>query len=182
MHELILGGAKSGKSRAAEARAATWLARPGHEALLVATALPGDAEMQQRIQRHRQDRARSIPVLACLELAGSALSPALRQHSAAHRLLVVDCLTLWLTQRMFALPGAPQPDPADEELATTLAGLPGPVVLVSNEIGLGVMPMGADTRRFLDALGLLHQQIAQCCSRVTLMVAGCALTLKGAPS
>jgi adenosylcobinamide kinase / adenosylcobinamide-phosphate guanylyltransferase len=182
MHELILGGAKSGKSSAAEARAAAWLAQPGHEALLVATALPGDAEMQQRIQRHRHDRARSMPALACLELAGSALSAALREHSAAHRMVVVDCLTLWLTQRLFPLPGAPLCDPADEDLVLTLADLPGPVVLVSNEIGLGVMPMGADTRRFLDALGLLHQQVAQRCSRVTLMVAGCALALKGVGS
>jgi adenosylcobinamide kinase / adenosylcobinamide-phosphate guanylyltransferase len=107
----------------------------------------------------------------------------LRQHGSADRLLVVDCLTLWLTQCAMPASG-PALGPAAlqaavDELVRALHEAPGAVVLVSNEIGLGVMPMGAETRRFVDLLGWLHQAVAACCSRVTLMVAGHGLVVKG---
>src|ERR1700682_307259 len=95
--ELILGGQKSGKSRAAEARAARWLGVAGHEALLVATARAGDVEVAARIARHREERAARIPNLQTLEQC-EGLSGALAEWSRPHRLVVVDCLTLWLTQ------------------------------------------------------------------------------------
>lgn len=183
MHELILGGQKSGKSRTAELRAAAWLAaRPGHEAVLVATAVAGDAEMVERIARHRADRALRVPGLQTVEVA-AGLAGALRQASAPHRFVVVDCLTLWLTQLAMPLHGAPA-DAASlaaerRALCAALAEAPGPVVLVSNEIGLGVAPMSREARAFVDALGLLHQAVAERCERVTLMVAGCALAVKG---
>ena len=178
-HELILGGARSGKSRCAEARAAAWLAQPGHSALLIATALAGDAEMAARIQRHRADRAERLPALAVLELAGG-LAQAIADHAAPTRLLVVDCLTLWLTQLRMPPGGlaAVESDPAETALLQALAAAPGPVVLVSNEIGQGVMPMSAEARAFVDALGRLHQRVAALCGRVTLMVAGLELTVK----
>lgn len=183
MHELILGGQKSGKSRTAEARAAAWLqAAPGHEATLVATALAGDDEMDRRIQRHREERAERVPGLATVEVP-QALPEAVQQLAAPQRLLVVDCLTLWLTQLAMPLHG-PAADEAAlaaqrSALCRALAQAAGPVVLVSNEIGLGVAPMSREARHFIDALGLLHQAVAAACSRVTLMVAGCELAVKG---
>ncbi|RZS58065.1 bifunctional adenosylcobinamide kinase/adenosylcobinamide-phosphate guanylyltransferase [Sphaerotilus mobilis] len=180
-HTLILGGQKSGKSRAAEQLAGDWLSSgQGRGATLVATAWPGDEEMRMRIARHQGDRTERVPGLALHELAGD-LAHALQMLSTVDRLLVVDCLTLWLTQLAMPPPGvdAGDVDGAIERLCAVLPGLPGPVVLVSNEIGLGVMPMGAETRRFLDRLGLLHQRLARVCTRVTLMVAGMPLVVKG---
>lgn len=181
-HELILGGAKSGKSRTAEQRAAAWLAGGGERrATLVATALPGDAEIGARIARHRADRAARLPALDTVE-APHALGATLRRLAQPQRLLVVDCLTLWLTQCLLPPPGVA---PADwpHERAALLAALrdsASPVVLVSNEIGLGVMPLGAEARECIDALGLLHQELAAACARLTLMVAGCEWPVKGA--
>jgi adenosylcobinamide kinase/adenosylcobinamide-phosphate guanylyltransferase len=180
MPELILGGQKSGKSRAAESRAAAGLARPGREALLIATAIPGDHEMAARIARHRLDRARRVPGLRTLE-EPRALAPVLRSHGSEHRLLVVDCLTLWLTNLLLPLEGpalgSAGIDAATDELVEALRTARGPVVLVSNEIGLGVSPMSAEARLFIDALGTLHQRLAAVCEPVTLMVAGRALRL-----
>ncbi|MGY0194492.1 bifunctional adenosylcobinamide kinase/adenosylcobinamide-phosphate guanylyltransferase [Leptothrix sp. BB-4] len=185
MHTLILGGQKSGKSRAAEQRAADWLAAgAGRRATLIATAWPGDDEMRARIARHQADRAARAPGLATHELAGGIdgdLAAALHRLAADRHLLVVDCLTLWLTQLLMPPPGLPVQDAAAaiDRLCAALADAPAPVVLVSNEIGLGVMPLGAETRRFLDTLGLLHQRLAGRCDRVTLMVAGLPVHLKG---
>jgi len=178
-HELVLGGQRSGKSRRAEALAAEWLARsPAHEALLVATAAAGDEEMRDRIERHRADRRARLPRLACVE-ATEDLAGVLRRHAAPHRLVIVDCLTLWLTRCM--LPHDAPPREADEDIAALLEAVlaaPGPLVLVSNEIGLGVIPMAVEARRFVDELGRLHQALAARCARVTLMVAGLPLSVK----
>lgn len=182
MHELILGGCKSGKSRCAEQRAADWLAWPGRSAMLLATALPGDDELRERIARHRADRAMRVPALGTVEVP-VALAEAVAVHSAEHRLLVVDCLTLWLTNLRMPLVGEPVSEEAwrarEQELIDALNSARGPVVLVSNEIGLGVMPLGAETRRFVDSLGMLHQRVTKACSHVTLMVAGHELAVKG---
>lgn len=181
MHELILGGARSGKSRRAEMRAAQWL-QGGGTALLIATAHEGDAEMAARIARHRADRAQRVPLLRSHELAGE-LGAALLAHSSPRCMVVVDCLTLWLTQLAMPLQGPPATpaalQAAGEDLVAALRCASGPALLVSNEIGLGVMPLGAQTRRFVDTLGWLHQAVAECCGRVSLMVAGQELVLKG---
>jgi len=187
--ELVLGGQRSGKSRRAEQLAQHWLARDAaHGATFIATATAHDDDMRARIARHRADRAQHLPRMACVEapveLAGAiAQSPAM--HDANH-LLVVDCLTLWLTNLQFPL--APReallPDALAlqcEALQDALAQCAGPVVLVSNEIGLGVVPMGRDVRAYVDALGRLNQQMAAACTRVCLMVAGHPVWVKGAP-
>ena len=180
-HELLLGGARSGKSRCAESRAAGWLAGRGRQALLLATALPGDDEMRERIQQHRIDRARRVPALQTLEVPHD-LPAAVREASTPQRLLVVDCLTLWLTQALMPLSGPPLDATGwqrqQEALCQALRDAPGPVVLVSNEISLGVAPLGRELRRTLDALGWLHQRVAAECARVTLMVAGQELRVK----
>jgi adenosylcobinamide kinase/adenosylcobinamide-phosphate guanylyltransferase len=184
--ELVLGGQRSGKSRRAELMARDWLAAaPGRRAVMVATGQAWDEEMRERIARHRVDRAERVPGMVTVE-APLALAEALQQHSDAHTLIVVDCLTLWLTNRMMpADPAQALPEAAvvaaGEDLCAAIARAPGPVVLVGNEIGLGVIPLGREVRAFVDALGRLNQQVAATCERVTLMAAGLPLTLKGNP-
>lgn len=180
--ELLLGGQKSGKSRRAEQLAAAWLAQDaGHAAVLLATAQAHDAEMQARIERHRADRAARAPALRCVE-APLDLAGAIAAHSTPQVLLVVDCLTLWLTNRLMPMgepASAPQIAGAQDELLAALQAAPGPVVLVSNEIGLGVIPLGAEVRGFVDALGMLNQRVAALCDRVCFMAAGLPMLLKG---
>jgi adenosylcobinamide kinase / adenosylcobinamide-phosphate guanylyltransferase len=193
MRELILGGQKSGKSRLAEERARAWLAQSDqHRAVLIATGLAHDDEMRERIARHQSDRLIRLPALRCIE-EPVQLGAALHDASDAHTLVVIDCLTMWLTNLLMpseeafltekeALAGY---DPAQRAidlivgLNAALAQANGPVVVVSNEIGLGVIPLGRGVRHFVDELGKLNQAVAAQCERVTLMAAGCALSLKG---
>ncbi len=191
--ELILGGQKSGKSRRAECLAQDWLAAsPTHQAVLIATAQPWDDEMRDRIARHQADRAARVPGLRTVE-EPLQLAAALLQHSRPDTLVLVDCLTLWLTNWM--MPVAPlasaleiesnkPPTPTYQApvamLLEAIALAPGPVVLVGNEIGLGVIPLGREVRAFVDALGQLNQDVARVCERVTLMAAGLPLTMKDA--
>ena len=190
--ELILGGQKSGKSRRAELLARDWLAASNtHHAVLIATGQPWDDEMRARIERHQVDRAARVPGLRTVE-EPRQLAQAIAQHSRPDTLLVVDCLTLWLTNWLMPMeqafdadlestrPQAPVPVVPVAMLLDSIAQAPGPVVLVGNEIGLGVIPMGAEVRAFVDALGRLNQEVAQVCQRVTLMAAGLPLTLKDA--
>ena len=189
--ELILGGQKSGKSRRAEWLAKTWLAAsPQHKATLIATGQAGDEEMRHRIARHQRERAERVPGLQTLE-EPRLLAEAIAAHSHPDTLLVVDCLTLWLTNWLMPFEPAMASDPeSNRPLATdasapiamllgAIRSAPGPLVLVGNEIGLGVIPMGREVRAFVDALGRLNQDVAQACARVTLMAAGLPLTLKG---
>lgn len=183
--ELILGGQKSGKSRRAELLARDWLAaETNHEALFVATAHPADEELAARIARHRADRARRVPGMPTLE-CHLDLAHAIRTHSEPHRLVVIDCLTLWLTN--WLMPGCVGLEPVGQAafehqrsaFLLALADAAGPVVMVSNEIGLGVIPLGVEVRHFVDQLGLLNQAVASHCERVSLMVAGFAVAVKG---
>jgi adenosylcobinamide kinase/adenosylcobinamide-phosphate guanylyltransferase len=186
--ELILGGQKSGKSRRAEMLARQWLdADPAHKAVLIATAQPWDEEMRQRIARHQQDRAERVPGMRTVE-EPLQLAQAILANSRADTLVVVDCLTLWLTNLMMPMDeNASNSAPAlinNDYIAPLLIAIeqaPGPVVLVGNEIGLGVIPMGREVRAFVDALGKLNQNVAAVCERVTLMAAGLPLTLKDKP-
>lgn len=188
--ELILGGQKSGKSRRAENLAMQWLAdSPDHRAVLIATAQAWDDEMRARITRHQSDRADRLPGMTTVE-EPLALAQALTQYSHPNTLVVIDCLTLWLTNWLFPAQSSDAAvKPAfvhkDKALSATLIeainAAPGPVVLVGNEIGLGVIPLGVETRAFVDALGLLNQSVAQVCQRVTLMAAGLPLFLKDTP-
>lgn len=180
--ELILGGQRSGKTARAEKLAAAWLAlAPSHRAVYIATARAWDEEMGERIARHRSDRALRLPAMETVE-EPLELVRAIGAHSRGDTLIVVDCLTLWLTARLLpaaglAQAGAPAGD-ADALIAQAVAAAAGPLVLVSNEIGLGVVPLGRETRTFVDALGRLNQQAALACERVTLMAAGLPLVLK----
>ncbi|MCZ8292965.1 MAG: bifunctional adenosylcobinamide kinase/adenosylcobinamide-phosphate guanylyltransferase [Hylemonella sp.] len=176
--ELILGGQRSGKSRRAETLARTWLAQsPRQRAVLIATAHAGDTEMDARIAHHQRERALRVPGLATVE-EPLQLAEALTAHSRPDTLIVVDCLTLWLTNHLMPASGVAG-EPPIEPLLQALRVAPGPVVLVGNEIGLGVIPMGREVRHFVDTLGRLNQDAARVCERVTFMAAGLPLTLKG---
>lgn len=186
--QLILGGQKSGKSRRAELLARQWLqADAGHQAVLVATGQAWDAEMSERIARHQRDRAERVPGMLTIE-EPRELAQVLARHSSPQRLLVIDCLTLWLTNWLMPVEAEdlevsqPQTHDWQAQLALFLKALDaaaGPVILVGNEIGLGVIPMGREVRAFVDALGLLNQQAAAHCESVMLMCAGLPLALKG---
>lgn len=183
--ELILGGQKSGKTRRAEQLARQWLdADAAHGAIYLATGQAWDAEMLERIGRHQSDRAARVPGMQTQE-APRDIAAALRQCSTPQTLVVVDCLTMWLTNWLMPAEISESNQPLRHnwkaQRALFLEVLPqcsGPVVLVGNEIGLGVIPMGHEVRQFVDALGVLNQDVAQVCSRVTLMAAGLPLQLK----
>ena len=194
--EFILGGQRSGKSRRAELLARQWLAQSAeHRAVMIATGQPWDDEMAARIAQHQADRAERVPGMTTVE-EPLALSEALALHSQPHTLVVVDCLTLWLTNLLMPVQATAddfQADSASNQpdvqvltartamLLIAIEKTPGPVVFVGNEIGLGVIPMGRETRAFVDALGRLNQDVAAVCQRVTFMAAGLPLYLKGAP-
>jgi adenosylcobinamide kinase/adenosylcobinamide-phosphate guanylyltransferase len=189
--ELILGGQKSGKSRRAELLARHWMqADCAHHAVLIATAQPWDEEMRQRIARHQMDRAERVPGMTTVE-EPLQLAHAIARHSDANTLVVVDCLTLWLTNLLMPIeqahsspgnmPNVPAAHMERARAASLLIAIEqaaGPVILVGNEIGLGVIPLGAQVRAFVDALGRLNQDVAGACQRVTLMAAGLPLNLK----
>lgn len=167
---LILGGVRSGKSRLAERLAY----ESGRDVVYVATAqAQDDAGLRERIEAHRVRRpAAWHTVEAPLHLAD-----VLREHDAPDRCLLVDCLTLWLTN-LLCLGDDATLAREREALVGTLTGLRADVVLVANETGLGIVPLGELTRRFIDEAGVLHQRLAARCDRVMLTVAGLPLTLK----
>lgn len=172
MRTLILGGARSGKSRLAEKKAQ----ESGLGVTYIATAQAQDAEMAARITLHR---ARRPAHWANVE-EPLALAAAIAAHAAPDRCVLVDCLTLWLTNLLLH----PEPTALSRERAAlldVLALAPGRIILVSNETGMGIVPMGELSRRFSDESGALHQELAAVCDNVLLTVAGLPLTLKGSP-
>ncbi|MBD8601182.1 MULTISPECIES: bifunctional adenosylcobinamide kinase/adenosylcobinamide-phosphate guanylyltransferase [unclassified Pseudomonas] len=170
MLQLILGGARSGKSRLAE-RLAT---DSQLHVVYIATSQPVDGELDQRVALHRERR----PDHWGLVEEPLALADVLRAQARSDRCLLVDCLTLWLTNLLML--DEPERLKAEREaLLETLPGLPGHILFVSNETGLGVVPLGELTRRYVDEAGLLHQALAERCERVVFTVAGLPMVLKG---
>ena len=181
MRELIIGGARSGKSLLAEQRAA----ESGLRVVYVATAQALDGEMSQRIAHHRARRPEQWGLVESpLDLAAT-----LRQHAAPDVCLLVDCLTLWLSNLLFAGEAAAQAEAGltvacprlsgeVQDLIDTLPQLPGRIIIVSNEVGWGLVPMAALSRLFADEQGRLNQRVAAVSERVTLVAAGLPLVLK----
>ena len=181
MAELILGGARSGKSALAERRARESALR----VVYLATAEARDAEMARRIEHHRARR----PAEWGLVEAPLHLAAALREQAAVDACLLVDCLTLWLSNLFFAGHAATQAETGQPVDCALLAGetqamldllpsLPGRIILVSNEVGCGIVPMDPVSRLFADEQGRLNQRIAALAQRVTLVAAGLPLELK----
>lgn len=170
---FVLGGARSGKSAYAQRLAeSAVLADDGSpELVFVATAESGDDEMRSRIARHQTDRgARWRTMEAPLEL-----SRTLQEAAGAGRVIVVDCLSLWVSNLMHA---GQDPDRAYTEFLHILANCAGAVILISNEVGLGIVPDNALARAFRDHAGRMHQNIAAQADRVVFVAAGLALPLK----
>ena len=170
MKQLILGGVRSGKSRLAEQHAIA----TGLPVVYIATAQAQDAEMQERIQHHQTNRPQHWTLLE----EPLALAQALQAQAMDGRCVLVDCLTLWLTN-LLCLQNEIRLQQEIETLLETLPNLPGEIILVSNETGMGIVPLGELTRRYCDEAGRLHQAIAARCESVILTVAGLPLTLKG---
>lgn len=167
---LVLGGARSGKSAHAEAL----ILASGLAPVYIATAHAGDQEMRDRILAHQDRRGAAWTTIEePLDLAA-----ALTRQAAPGNAILVDCLTLWLSN----LYGQERDAGAEtERLLAALAAAAGPVVLVSNEVGLGIVPDNALARAFADAAGLLNQRIAHHADRVIFVAAGLPVVLKGAP-
>ena len=189
---LIIGGARSGKSAQAEQLALAAMST-GKQIVYIATAQignddgddGGDDEMQRRIAHHRARRDASWQTVE----EPLALGDAIARHASAQTLVLVDCLTVWLSNLLFAEGGdfpeigmiAP-PDCFARERASLLQALEhaaGDVILVTNEVGQGIVPMGAVSRWFVDEAGRLNQDVVARCERVRLIVAGLPLALKG---
>lgn len=170
--ELILGGARSGKSSLAESLAD----KSGLDVIYVATATAGDDEMVERIARHQEQR----PSQWHLVEEPLNLAEVIRKNSRENNCLLIDCLTLWLTNCLFG-------DEANEtdwlsrknDFLQALLAAPGRIIMVSNEVGQGIVPMGEISRRFVDESGWLHQAIAKQSERVVFVTAGIPLVLKG---
>lgn len=181
MKELILGGARSGKSVLAEKRAAA----SGLPVIYLATAEARDVEMNRRIAHHRERRPAEW---GCVEET-IHLAAKLQELAAPDTCILVDCLTLWLSNLLFAGKAAAQAEageaincPLFEHQTTALIELlpqlPGQIILVSNEVGWGIVPMHPISRLFADEQGRLNQRVAAVCDRVTLVAAGLPLSLK----
>lgn len=165
-HRLVLGGARSGKTR--HALACTERLSPRR--VYVATAEPLDNEMRQRIARHRAGRGAGWQT----DEAPLDLVQALARTTECDAVLI-DCLTLWLSNLMLA---NREPEPETDRLLAALFGAQGPVVLVSNEVGLGLVPETALGRHFRDAQGRLNQRVAAAVANVDFVAAGLAIPLK----
>lgn len=184
MRELIIGGARSGKSVLAEQRALD----SGLHVVYVATAQAFDGEMERRIAAHQARRPASWGLVESpLDLAKT-----LKAHAADDVCLLVDCLTLWLTNLLFSGEAAKQAEAGDaiscalferevSALIDLLPTLPGRTIMVSNEVGWGVVPMAPVSRLFADEQGRLNQKVAAVCDEVRLVAAGLPVVLKSVP-
>jgi adenosylcobinamide kinase/adenosylcobinamide-phosphate guanylyltransferase len=167
---LVLGGARSGKSRYACGLAEA----SGRTPVFIATARAGDAEMAERIARHRAERA------ACWRVVEEplALVETLATETGGDQIVLVDCVTFWLANLLFV--GADLASET-ERLAAAVEHLAGPIIFVANEVGFGIVPDNAMGRRFRDAQGWLNQRLAATCGHVVLVAAGLPLVLKPQP-
>jgi len=165
---LILGGARSGKSSLAET-----LAKSSEQVTYIATATAFDAEMTKRITLHQQQRPNNWLLIECPLL----LCEALTQLSGSGQTVLVDCLTLWLNNQLYH-----QPEQdfalARQQVADAVSQFQGKLILVSNEVGMGLVPMGELNRVFVDQQGWLNQQLARVCDEVIFVAAGLPLYLK----
>lgn len=177
---LIFGGARSGKSAYAEQLAIA----SGKPVIYLATAQAGDAEMQARIAHHQARRSGSWRTLECT----TELAQAIMQASTPDNLILIDCLTLWLSNLLFSehidTPEIGNITPPENfaiqraAFLQILENLPGDVIMVSNEVGMGIIPQGAISRWFVDEAGRLNQAVAAQCEQVSWVAAGLPLHFK----
>lgn len=176
MRALILGGMKSGKSRYAENLARQIVDNKKFKAsdiCLIATAQALDEAMGRRIQKHKDQRPSNWQLIE----EPLALSSAIEQASKSSKVILVDCLTLWLTN-LLMLEDSLKLQAEIHKLESSLEKIPTDIILVSNETNMGIVPLGELSREFCDQSGRLHQRLAQVCENVSLIVAGLPLHLK----
>lgn len=171
---LILGGARSGKSAYAEKLAAD----SGLAVTYIATAQVYDAEFAQRVDHHKIRRPAHWGTIE----QAFALGETLKQHAKANHCMIVDCLTLWLAQCI--CPDCERPQSLSwhaerQALLDALTDLPGKILIVSNEVGMGIVPLGEINRQFQDEQGRLNQAVAKIANKVSFIAAGLPLSLKG---
>lgn len=182
MIHLILGGARSGKSAMAEKRAQAYADNQDKNLIYIATAQARDGEMRARIQKHQNDRANNWQVIE----EPINLANIIEQHDSAENCILVDCLTLWVSNCMCDVsPSDSQSegvtfDHQKSMLLNALENASSSIILVSNEVGHGIVPMGELSRNFVDQSGWLHQDIAKIADSVEFVIAGLAMNLKGA--
>ncbi len=178
---LVLGGVKSGKSRYAMQLATNYASRHANpvDKVFIATARADDDEMTQRIERHRQERPKDWRVIEEPRHLTGVLHRLNNELPAQKPVVLVDCLTLWLTQLCCEDLTARELDDECRQLVHQITDVEYPLILVSNELNMGVTPLGEISRRYCDAAGVLHQSLATVCESVTLVVAGLPLALKG---
>ena len=174
MKQLILGGARSGKSSLAEQLAKN----SGKSVIYMATtdASFNDAEMEQRIAHHKNSRPANWPTIE----EPLYLARQLQQQAGENNCLLVDCLSLWLSNCLMQ-DNQNFWQQQRQQLLDCFATLPGDLILVGNEVGSGIIPLGEINRRFVDETGFLHQALAKQCDRVVLTAAGLPLVMKGEP-
>lgn len=177
MIHLILGGVRSGKSSYAESLVRKQAVN-GKQAVYIATSTVLDDEMQQRVSRHQQDRKTDELNWITIE-SPLNLTQTLLDQGSKNTVILVDCLTLWLTNHLMRDDFDTSWQKTKQDLLDALSELTGEVYFVSNEVGCGVIPMGKLTRRFVDEAGWLHQDIAKIAENVTFVTAGLPMILKG---
>ena len=168
-HVLVLGGARSGKTGFAE----RLCMRAGRRPVYLATAQALDDEMRERVRTHKQQRSGAFATLE----EPLELSDAVRRAAETHDAILVDCLTLWITNMIVA--NRSVAEAVDELIATLGTITEARVILVSNEVGLGIVPDNPLARMFRDLSGAAHQRLAEICTDVHFVVAGLPMTLKG---
>lgn len=167
MKQLILGGARSGKSALAQRLAVI----ADRDVTYVATATADDDEMAARINQHQSDRPSHWSIIE----EPVALTAVLAQLSGTNQTVVIDCLTLWLCNVL----GSNSDISIVNDFVKAVEKFNGHLIMVSNEVGQGIVPMGELNRQFVDETGRLHQLLASCCDRVVMTVAGIPVTIKG---
>lgn len=170
-HVLVLGGARSGKTAFAERLTLHAGARPAY----LATATVLDGEMRDRVRSHQATRGAQFATIE----EPIKLAAAIRKAGETHDVILVDCLTLWITNLLMA--GADVATAVGELCATLMEFEAAKVVLVTNEVGLGIVPDNAMARTFRDLAGSAHQRLAEICDDVYFVAAGLPLTMKGEP-
>jgi adenosylcobinamide kinase/adenosylcobinamide-phosphate guanylyltransferase len=179
MIHFVLGGARSGKSRFSELQALESAENQGKQLVYIATATAIDAEMHSRISKHRSDRGDNWQLIEC-PLALAEQLTELNQNSV----YLLDCLTLWLNNQLYAVHDANSSEQSQhlqtqiDKLIVILLSTRVDLIIVSNEIGLGVIPMGESTRLYVDYCGWLNQKVAEVADKVTLITAGIPLCIK----
>lgn len=168
---LILGGCRSGKSDFALSLAD----RYGGPGIFVATCEPRDEEMHDRVRRHKEERSGAWRTVE----APLRLPEAIQKHDRSGRVVLVDCLTLWVSNLLLESRSDRFPQRSFDKLLGVLGESKGPVLMVSNEIGLGVVPDNAVARRYRDLVGELNQHIASLANRVIMVTAGIPMVIKG---